>query len=189
MQCKAGIAALHGNMAHKAAQSFREALSAEPLMWEAWEGLCAVGVFNLFLGLDCGLIVWITGDPPDIDELFPLRPVPTKRGPSVPKPPHANIINIPTFANAQAEDSTSTTSTHTSNSNSNYTSNSLTSNTNSNGTTTMTTTITKPTATGVGFFTPDHSSSPIPGPMGVGNLFHPLRHEIRSLRMGPRDSM
>jgi anaphase-promoting complex subunit 3 len=44
LKCKAGIAALHGNLAHKAAQSFREALSGEPLMWEAWEGLCAVGV-------------------------------------------------------------------------------------------------------------------------------------------------
>ena len=44
LQCKAGKAALHGNMPLKAAQSFREALAAEPLMWEAWEGMCAVGM-------------------------------------------------------------------------------------------------------------------------------------------------
>jgi hypothetical protein len=151
---------------------------------------------------------YISGDPPDIDELFPPRPIPAKRGPLVsclsPSHPHpqtqthATIINPPTIANAQAEDSTSTTSTHTSNSN--YTtSNSITSNTNSNGTSTSTmmmstTTTAKPTTTGVGFFTPDHPSSALTpdvnrNGMGVGNLFHPLRHEMRSLRMGPRDSM
>jgi hypothetical protein len=150
-----------------------------------------------------GLILYITGDPPDIDELFPPRPVPTKRGPLLPPShpqtqTHATIVNPPTFANAQAEDSTSTTSTHTSNSN--YTtSNSITSNTNSNGTSTSTmmmstTTTAKPITTGAGFFTPDHSSSALTpdvnrNGMGVGNLFHPLRHEMRSLRMGPRDSM
>ncbi|KAH8117541.1 TPR-like protein [Phellopilus nigrolimitatus] len=63
LHCKTGKAALKANLPDKAIQSFRRALSLDPLLWDAFEGLCAAGSF------------------PEIEELFPSRPQPTKQGP------------------------------------------------------------------------------------------------------------
>ena len=149
--------------------------------------VCCWYVARFILFLNLGSQIWVViGDPPDINNIFPPRPVPTKRGPPLVQsqpsihPLAHSHLSIPVFTTALAEDSTSTTSTHTSH----YSS--TTNTTNTNGTNTAAST--KPTTTGVGFFTPDASSrSTLETGMGVGNLFHPLRHEMR--RMGPRDSM
>ncbi|KAG7092407.1 hypothetical protein E1B28_008764 [Marasmius oreades] len=59
---RSGTMALKGNLHDQAAQSFRHALSKNPLIWEAFEGLCALGVI------------------PEINELFPPKPPPVKNG-------------------------------------------------------------------------------------------------------------
>jgi tetratricopeptide (TPR) repeat protein len=43
LQCRAGNMALKGNLPEKASRSFREALSSNPYIWEAFEGLCSLG--------------------------------------------------------------------------------------------------------------------------------------------------
>lgn len=42
--CKAGKAALKANLLDKAIRNFRRALSLNPMIWEAFEGLCAAGI-------------------------------------------------------------------------------------------------------------------------------------------------
>ncbi|KAF7295067.1 TPR-REGION domain-containing protein [Mycena indigotica] len=64
IRCRAGNMALKGNLLEDASVNFRQALTLNPLVFEAFEGLCAVGTV------------------PEIEEIFPPRPVPTKRGPS-----------------------------------------------------------------------------------------------------------
>ncbi|TFK72166.1 TPR-like protein [Pluteus cervinus] len=63
LHCRAGVEALKGNIPEKASSSFRRALALNPHLWEAFEGLCAIG--------SC----------PEIDDLFPPRPAPRKRSP------------------------------------------------------------------------------------------------------------
>lgn len=41
--CKAGQAALKANLYDKAVAKFRRALSINPMVWDAFEGLCAAG--------------------------------------------------------------------------------------------------------------------------------------------------
>ncbi|KAF9069684.1 hypothetical protein BDP27DRAFT_1222171 [Rhodocollybia butyracea] len=60
IQCRSGVMALKGNLHSIAAQSFREALALNPLIWEAFEGLCALGSL------------------PEVDELFLPLPDPVK---------------------------------------------------------------------------------------------------------------
>ena len=43
LQCRAGTLAFKANMSEKAAASFTRALTLNPLLWEAFEGLCAIG--------------------------------------------------------------------------------------------------------------------------------------------------
>ena len=43
LQCRAGFEAMKGNLLELATQSFRQALVLNPMIWEAFEGLCAVG--------------------------------------------------------------------------------------------------------------------------------------------------
>lgn len=43
LRCRAGTMALKGNLPEKATASFRQALALNPLLWEAFEGLCALG--------------------------------------------------------------------------------------------------------------------------------------------------
>ncbi|KAJ3568883.1 hypothetical protein NP233_g5422 [Leucocoprinus birnbaumii] len=78
LRCRAGNMALKGNLSEKAQGSYREALSSNPYLWEAFEGLCALGSF------------------PEIDEIFPPRPAPVKatpqnEGPSKPKPTSTGV--------------------------------------------------------------------------------------------------
>jgi len=41
--------ALKGNLPEKASLSFRQALALNPYVWEAFEGLCALGLFFAIL--------------------------------------------------------------------------------------------------------------------------------------------
>ncbi|KAI0361880.1 protein prenylyltransferase [Trametes cingulata] len=71
--CQAGNSALKGNLHESAAMSYRQALALNPMLWEAFEGLCAIG------------------DIPPIENLFPPRPPPVlqkpgEEGPSRPIP-------------------------------------------------------------------------------------------------------
>ncbi|OCH95621.1 TPR-like protein [Obba rivulosa] len=64
MHCRVGNAAVRGNLADNAAASYRQALALNPMLWEAFEGICTLGKV------------------PDINELFPPRPPPMKRASS-----------------------------------------------------------------------------------------------------------
>ncbi|KAH7924550.1 TPR-like protein [Leucogyrophana mollusca] len=61
LRCRSGTMALKGNLPEKASRSFRQALTLNPMLWEAFEGLCALG---------CA---------PEVDQIFPPRPVPVKQ--------------------------------------------------------------------------------------------------------------
>ncbi|KAF8810137.1 TPR-like protein [Phlegmacium glaucopus] len=63
LRCRSGTTALKGNLPEKASSSFQDALVLNPYLWEAFEGLCALGSV------------------PDVDEIFPPRPPPVKRAP------------------------------------------------------------------------------------------------------------
>jgi hypothetical protein len=43
LRCRSGTEALRGNLPEKASLSFRQALALDPMLWEAFEGLCAMG--------------------------------------------------------------------------------------------------------------------------------------------------
>lgn len=43
LHCRSGSMALKGNLPENAALSFRHALSLNPMLWEAFEGICALG--------------------------------------------------------------------------------------------------------------------------------------------------
>ncbi|KAI0340600.1 protein prenylyltransferase [Trametopsis cervina] len=60
LHCRCGMVALKGNQREGAQASFRKALALDPMLWEAFEGLCSLG------------------DIPQIDEIFPPRPPPVK---------------------------------------------------------------------------------------------------------------
>ncbi|KAG8217544.1 TCP-1/cpn60 chaperonin family-domain-containing protein [Butyriboletus roseoflavus] len=92
LRCRAGTMALKGNLPEKATASFRQALALNPLLWEAFEGLCALGTA------------------PEVDEMFPPRPLPTKQAP--PEEPPIKVMPGPTatdigfFTSDVAENST-----------------------------------------------------------------------------------
>lgn len=44
LRCRSGTEALKGNLPEKASISFRQALALNPLLWEAFEGLCSIGM-------------------------------------------------------------------------------------------------------------------------------------------------
>jgi anaphase-promoting complex subunit 3 len=72
--------ALKGNLPEKASLSFRQALALNPLLWEAFEGLCALGKSVLVLGrFPLFTTMASKASIPEIDELFPPRPPPIKR--------------------------------------------------------------------------------------------------------------
>ena len=43
LRCRSGTTALKGNLPEKASSSFQDALALNPYLWEAFEGLCALG--------------------------------------------------------------------------------------------------------------------------------------------------
>ncbi|KDR81837.1 hypothetical protein GALMADRAFT_240086 [Galerina marginata CBS 339.88] len=78
LRCRSGTTALKGNLREKAARSFQDALALNPYLWEAFEGLCALGTL------------------PDVDEIFPPRPPPVKRAP----PEDAQTKTVPVATGA-----------------------------------------------------------------------------------------
>ena len=46
LRCRSGTEALKGNLPEKASLSFRQALALNPMLWEAFEGLCTIGMFE-----------------------------------------------------------------------------------------------------------------------------------------------
>ena len=80
MHCLAGNTALKGNLHESAAESYLKALALNPMLWEAFEGLCAIGApypssaaLQDFHGLP--------GEIPPIENLFPTRSEPILRRP------------------------------------------------------------------------------------------------------------
>ena len=47
LRCRAGTSALKGNQHDRAATYFRESLQLNPMIWEAFEGLCALGTWRV----------------------------------------------------------------------------------------------------------------------------------------------
>jgi anaphase-promoting complex subunit 3 len=87
LHCRAGTMALNGKVYEKSAASFRKALSLNPMLWEAFEGLCSMGesgrvTTEIFLDS-----FRYKGNIPEIDELFPPRPTPVKRAAHDEPPP------------------------------------------------------------------------------------------------------
>ncbi|TFK42994.1 hypothetical protein BDQ12DRAFT_677146 [Crucibulum laeve] len=78
LRCRSGTMALKGNLPEKASRSLQDALVLNPHLWEAFEGLCMLGSV------------------PEIDEIFPPRPVPLKRGP----PEEVPVKSIPVATGA-----------------------------------------------------------------------------------------
>ncbi|KAI0948283.1 hypothetical protein AcV7_009080 [Taiwanofungus camphoratus] len=64
LHCRSGSMAVKGNLTENATLSFRQALALNPMLWEAFEGLCSLGTV------------------PEVDDLFPPRPRPVKQAPS-----------------------------------------------------------------------------------------------------------
>ncbi|KAL4067664.1 TPR-like protein [Scleroderma citrinum] len=69
LRCRAGMTAMMGNMPDKASSSFRQALALNKMLWEAFEGLCSLGTA------------------PEVDEIFPPRPLPVKQSAPEEPPP------------------------------------------------------------------------------------------------------
>lgn len=76
-RCRSGTMAMKGNLPEQATRNFRHALALNPMLWEAFEGLCSLGTA------------------PDVDEIFPMRPIPVKQGPPE-EPPPAKALSGPT---------------------------------------------------------------------------------------------
>ncbi|KAG0705032.1 hypothetical protein DFH29DRAFT_981139 [Suillus ampliporus] len=68
-RCRSGTMAMKGNLPEQATRSFRQALALNPMLWEAFEGLCSLGTA------------------PEVDEIFPMRSIPVKQGPPEEPPP------------------------------------------------------------------------------------------------------
>ncbi|KIY66286.1 TPR-like protein [Cylindrobasidium torrendii FP15055 ss-10] len=67
MYCRQGNMAMKGNMQDKAVVAFQKALALNPLLWEAFDGLCYLGVVS------------------SVDVHFPTRPYPIRRTDEPPK--------------------------------------------------------------------------------------------------------
>lgn len=48
LQCRAGTTAFKGNLPEDASGSFRRALALNPMLWEAFEGLCTLGLPQIY---------------------------------------------------------------------------------------------------------------------------------------------
>ncbi|KAF9227878.1 TPR-like protein [Gyrodon lividus] len=81
LRCRAGTMAMKGNLPEKATASFRQALALNPLLWEAFEGLCLLGTA------------------PEVDEIFPPRFLPIKQAPPD-EPPPTTVMPGPTATGA-----------------------------------------------------------------------------------------
>lgn len=97
LHCRSGIEALKGNLPEKAALSFRQALALNPMLWEAFDGLCAIGKDEILSGYTFSDRLSTSGSIPEVDDLFPPRPPPAKRLP--PEDPHIKA-SVPTATGA-----------------------------------------------------------------------------------------
>lgn len=102
--CRSGNAALKGNLHEHASTHFMQALSSSPFLWEAFEGLCTLGMLlAAFPYLVDGQV--LLGTAPPVDSLFPRRPLPSKKAlPGDTKSPHGGGFFSPdnssfTFSN------------------------------------------------------------------------------------------
>lgn len=87
--------ALKGNLPEMASRSFQDALASNPYIWEAFEGLCALGT-QIGLFPNPQTIHSFVGSIPEIDEIFPPRPPPVKRLP----PEEAQAKSVPIASGA-----------------------------------------------------------------------------------------
>jgi anaphase-promoting complex subunit 3 len=53
IRCRSGTMAMKGNLPEHATHSFRQALALNPMLWEAFEGLCSLGDYPLLIVLSC----------------------------------------------------------------------------------------------------------------------------------------
>ena len=81
LHCRSGTEALKGNLPERATLSFRQALTLDPMLWEAFDGLCAIGEDGITSGYALSNSMSSSGSIPEIDDLFPPRPPPIKRPP------------------------------------------------------------------------------------------------------------
>lgn len=79
-KCLSGHCARKGHLFEEATASYRQALALCPFLWEAFEGLCALGWIWLFLSRRAFTNLIIGTAPEDIDEIFPLRKPPDTSG-------------------------------------------------------------------------------------------------------------
>lgn len=89
LHCRSGTEALKGNLPERATLSFRQALALNPMLWEAFDGLCAIGESNSTFGYTASDHFLSSGSIPEIDDLFPPRSPPTKRPP--PEESHTKV--------------------------------------------------------------------------------------------------
>lgn len=96
LHCRSGTSALKGNLPDQARKSFQEALRLDPMLWEALEGLCSLGMLfkPLFDPAHDRPMRPSPGDVPEIEDLFPSRPTPVKR-PVVEEPPAFKLPPVP----------------------------------------------------------------------------------------------
>ena len=80
LHCRSGLTALKGNLPELARSSLLRALGLNPMIWEAFEGLCSLGESARWIWPLHSLICFASsGAVPEIEELFPSRPPPIKR--------------------------------------------------------------------------------------------------------------
>jgi anaphase-promoting complex subunit 3 len=95
LHCRAGVAALHGKLYEQANTNFRKALALNPMLWEAFEGLCAIGASERARHGNPLSDADTLGTVPVINDLFHPRPHPIRRtGPEEP----SNTNAVPAFA-------------------------------------------------------------------------------------------
>jgi anaphase-promoting complex subunit 3 len=79
LHCRSGLTALKGNLPDQARSSLLRALSLNPMIWEAFEGLCSLGENVRGSCPQLSFTVGFAGSVPEIEELLPSRPPPIKR--------------------------------------------------------------------------------------------------------------
>lgn len=97
IRCRSGSMALKGNLPDEASKSFRQALALNPMMWEALEGLCALGMLTSYK-IVVGFSLFCIGTVPDVDSLFPSRAPPVKRVAPLPEEIQAKPVPVATGA-------------------------------------------------------------------------------------------
>lgn len=84
LHCQSGLNAMKGKLPDHARRSFRLALALNPMLWDAFLGLCSLGEYLSLLTTRLTIMAstTITGSVPEVEELFPSRPPPIRRAQS-----------------------------------------------------------------------------------------------------------